>query len=216
MLNIFSLFIDLQKNRNWQVKAVHNYCNCLWSFLIVQSFKEMMSNTEIRVRWYEKDSYLEQNNMQNLHLSSLSIAFLSEGLFFFGGTGGHTFPQMSWMLRLIWQLRAAALVRIRSMAVIPSPWAWRLVSGLSSQDADREFCLDDIFWCSLTRRDSMLSRISRISVTSWGGVPAGTQRVEELLGLTTWAASVLFLLIISWNFLLRSATRLNTWASRRF
>lgn len=144
------------------------------------------------------------------------MVFLSEGLFFFGGTGGQTFPQMSWMLRLIWQLRVAALVRMRSMAVMPSPWAWRFESMSSSQVSDREFCLDDSFWWSLMRSDSMLSRISRISVTSWGGVPGGTQRVEELLGLTTWAASVLLRLIISWNFLLRSATRLNTWASRRF
>lgn len=149
------------------------------------------------------------------YLSSLSMAFLSVGLFFFGGTGGHTFPQMSWMLRLIWQLRAAAFVRMRSMAVMPSPWAWWLVSVSSSQDADREFCLDDSFWWSLMRRDSMLSRISRISVTNWGGVPGGTQRVEELLGLTT-CASLLLRLIISWNFLLRSATRLKTWASRKF
>lgn len=150
------------------------------------------------------------------YLSSLSMAFLSVGLFFFGGTGGHTFPQMSWMLRLIWQLRVAALVRIRSMAVMPSPWARRFDSMSSSQDAEREFCLDDIFWWSLMRRDNMLSRISRISVTSCGGVPGGTQRVEELLGLTACVASVVLRLIISWNFLLRSATRLNTWASRRF
>lgn len=150
------------------------------------------------------------------YLSSLSMAFLSVGLFFFGGTGGHTFPQMSWMLRLIWQLRVAALVSMRSMAVMPSPWAWRLVSMSSSHDADREFCLDDNFWWSLIRSDSMLSRISRISVTSTGWVPGGTQRVEELLGRTTWVASVLLRLMISWNFLLRSATRLNTWASRRF
>ena len=159
---------------------------------------------------------IEKNYKQLHYLSSLSIVFLSVGLFFFGGTGGHTFPQMSWMLRLIWQLRVAALVRMRSMAVMPSPWPRRLVSISSSQDADREFCLEDIFWWSLIRRDSMLSLISRISVTSWGGVPGGTQRVEELLGLTTWVASVLLRLIISWNFLLRSATRLNTWASRRF
>lgn len=150
------------------------------------------------------------------YLSSLSMVFLSVGLFFFGRTGGQTFPQISWMLRLIWQLRVAALVRMRSIAVIPSPWAWRFASISSSQDADREFCLDDNFWWSFMRRDSMLSRISRISVTSWGAVPGGTQRVEELLGLTTWAASVLLRLIISWNFLLRSATRLKTWASRRF
>lgn len=150
------------------------------------------------------------------YLSSLSMVFLSEGLFFFGGTGGQTFPQISWMLRLIWQLRVAALVRMRSIAVIPSPWAWRFVSISSSQDAEREFCFDDNFWWSFMRRDSMLSRISRISVTSWGAVPGGTQRVEELLGLTTWVASVLLRLIISWNFLLRSATRLKTWASRRF
>ena len=55
------------------------------------------------------------------HLSSLSMVFLSEGLFFFGGTGGQTFPQISWMQRLLWRLRAAALVRMRSMAVMPSP-----------------------------------------------------------------------------------------------
>lgn len=150
------------------------------------------------------------------YLSSLSIVVLSAGLFFFGRTGGHTFPQMSSMLRLIWQLRVAALVRIRSIAVIPSPWAWRFKSISSSHDADREFCLEDSFWWSFIRSDSMLSRISKISVTSWGGELGGTQRVEELLGLTTWAASVLLRLIISWNFLLRSATRLKTWASRRF
>ncbi len=126
------------------------------------------------------------------------------------------FPQISCRHLLLCRLRAAALARILSMAVNPSPCSWWAGSTSANQLREREFCLADSFWCSLTRRDSMLSRISRISVTSCGGEPGGSQREDEDLGRTAWLASWLLRFMISWNFLLRSATRLNTWASRRF
>lgn len=143
------------------------------------------------------------------------MLFLSPGLFFFGGTGGHTLPQISCRHLLLCLLRDAALARILSIAVMPSPCAWCAGSASSSQLGVNEFCLADSFWCNLTSKDSMLSLISRISVTIWGGEPGGSQR-EDDFGRTAWFASWLLRLIISWNFLLRSATRLNSWASRKF